>query len=205
MALSARQQIVLDTIRSFTEEHGFPPTVREIGAAVGLSSPATVQNHLKVLEEEGFIRRGSAKRRALELVDRKLRAVAGSGRSTVRSLPLVGRVAAGVPSLAEQTIDDYLELPTYLAPSDDCFILRVNGSSMIKAGIHHGDLVVVHRQESADNGDIVVAMVDEDATVKRFFLENGQVRLQPENDAMEPIVVPSARIAGKVVAVMRRL
>lgn len=205
MTLSERQHQVLEVIRSFTEAHGFPPTVREIGAAVGLSSPATVQNHLKVLEEEGMIRRGTSKRRALELLDRRGPHPSSRGSVGVRRLALVGRVAAGVPQLATESIDEYLELPTFLAPTGDCFLLRVRGSSMINAGILDGDLVVVHRQEAADNGDIVVAMVDEDATVKRFFREGGRVRLQPENDAMEPIIVSTARILGKVVSVMRRL
>ena len=205
MTISDRQRQVLEVIRSFTEVHGFPPTVREIGAAVGLSSPATVQNHLKTLEEQGLIRRGTSKRRALELVDRRSSQAAVRSPLGIRSLPLVGRVAAGMPQLAAENIDDYVELPAFLAPTDDCFLLRVRGSSMIKAGILDGDLVVVHRQETADNGDIVVAMVGEDATVKRFFREGGRLRLQPENDSMEPIIVPSARIVGRVVSVMRRL
>ncbi|NLT36199.1 MAG: transcriptional repressor LexA [Gaiellales bacterium] len=205
MTLSERQHQVLEVIRSFTEAQGFPPTIREIGAAVGLSSPATVHNHLRALEEQGLIRRGAAKRRALELLDGRGPRSSLRSSSAVRTLPLVGRVAAGVPQLATESIEEYVELPTFLAPAEDCFLLRVRGSSMINAGILDGDLVAVHRQETADNGDIVVAMVEEDATVKRFFREGGQVRLQPENDAMKPIVVPAARILGRVVSVMRRL
>jgi repressor LexA len=204
--LNDRQQAILDTIKSAVEHDGYPPTVREIGEAVGLSSPASVHNHLRILEQRGYIRRGSVKRRAIEVLN-------GSGRRSsseqVRGssflLPLVGRVAAGVPVLAEQNVEDMVEVPSYLAPAADCFLLRVRGSSMIKAGIMNGDLVVVRRQQVAENGDIVVALIDEEATVKRFFRETDVVRLQPENDGMEPLLVRDPRIVGRVVGVMRRL
>lgn len=206
MALTERQQAILDAIRRLSEQEGYPPTVREIGAAVGLSSPASVLNHLRALERSGHIKRGSLKRRALELV-RPGAGHGGSSRSGERvlHLPLVGRVAAGSPILAEENVEDVVEVPSFLATSGDCFLLRVKGTSMVKAGILDGDIVVVRRQETAANGDIVVAVIGEEATVKRFFKEKDHVRLQPENEEMEPILVHEPAIAGKVVGVMRRV
>jgi repressor LexA len=204
--LSDRQRAILDTIMNAVETHGYPPTVREIGEVVGLSSPASVHNHLRALEERGYIRRGASKRRALEVLDGVGHHAPGrSEQGSSELLPLVGRVAAGRPILAEQNVEDMVEVPGYLAPTPDCFVLRVRGSSMMKAGIIDGDLVVVRRQQDAANGDVVVALLDDEATVKRFFREADLVRLQPENDAMEPLLVRDPRILGKVVAVMRRL
>lgn len=207
MALTDRQEAILAAIRDLTHRNGYPPTVREIGAAVGLSSPASVQNHLRVLERNGYIRRGSLKRRALEVVrpaEEPREAAAGRGVGVV-GLPLVGRVAAGDPLLALEQIEDVLEVPSFLVHSGECFVLRVKGSSMVEAGILDGDLVVVRRQDTAGNGDIVVAVLGDEATVKRFFREQDHVRLQPENEEMDPILVRDPVIAGKVVGVMRRL
>lgn len=201
MDLTPRQQQIIEVIRSSIAEQGYPPTVREIGAAVGLSSPASVQNHLCVLEERGYIRRGAPRRRALELVATKLDASAP--RSVL--VPLVGRVAAGQPLLAEQNVEDVLELPPFLAQDEGCFVLQVQGTSMVGAGILDGDLVVVRHQDDAENGDIVVALLEDEATVKRFYRESDHVRLQPENSEMEPILTRDPRILGKVTGVMRRL
>ena len=209
-ALSDRQRQILRVIEEAVREQGYPPTVREIGSKVGLASPASVQSHLSALEAQGYIRRGASKRRALEV------ARSGAGGSMVkgafgaqgrglRPVPLIGRVAAGVPLLAEENIEESLDVPGFLGGDDDCFALRVTGTSMINAGIFDGDIVVVKRQETADDGDIVVATIADEATLKRFFREHDQVRLQPENDLMEPIYVRDPLIAGKVIAVMRRL
>lgn len=210
MDLSSRQSEILRMIEKSLLVQGYPPTVREIGQAVGLSSPASVQNHLTALEEKGYIRRGAAKRRAIEVVSGRLGALPtdgahARGQDTSAWLPLVGRVAAGAPLLADENVDESVQVPGFLANGDECFVLRVRGSSMINAGILDGDLVVVRHQESAENGDIVVALLGDDATLKRFFKEQGHVRLQPENDAMEPIVTRDPRILGKVTGVMRRV
>jgi repressor LexA len=204
--LPERQRLILQVIEDAVREQGYPPTVREIGSKVGLTSPASVQSHLASLEAQGYIRRGASKRRALELTQggRTVSGAAGSGRGS-RAVPLVGRVAAGQPLLAEENIEDSLDIPGFLGGDDGCFALRVTGTSMIKAGIFDGDIVVVKRQETADDGDIVVAVLTDEATLKRFFREEDQVRLQPENDLMEPIYTRDPLIAGKVIAVMRRL
>lgn len=202
MKQTDRQLQILRYIEDYLAERGYPPTVREIAAAVGLSSPASVHGYLAALEAKGCIRKGAAKRRALELV----RPV-DSGRragSSLRAVPLVGRVAAGTPILAEENVEEYVDLPAFLR-GGECFALRVSGDSMIKAGILDGDLVVVRRQETADDGDIVVALIDGEATLKRFFREQDRVRLQPENDDMEPLYVREPVIAGKVTGVLRRL
>lgn len=204
MALQGKQRQILEIIEDTVRRQGYPPTVREIGAAVGLSSPASVQGHLSALETMGYIRRGTAKRRALEVI----RPMDGRSRAEVlshSSVCLLGRVAAGTPLLAEENIEELIEIPGFLRGGEDCFALRVVGSSMVKAGILDGDIVVVRQQESADDGDIVVAMLDGEATVKRFFREADQVRLQPENDSMEPIYARDARVIGKVTGVLRRL
>jgi repressor LexA len=204
MELSGRQKAILEFIEEAIGSQGYPPTVREIGAAVGLASPASVHNHLEALENKGFIRRGAAKRRALEVV-RSLRAPeAGDGDGSV-GIPLVGKVAAGVPILAVESAEDVIHVPEFLGEADGCFALRVTGDSMIKAGILHGDVVVVKQQDTADDGDIVVAMLGEEATLKRFFREADQVRLQPENDGMSPIYTRHPRILGRVTGVLRRL
>ncbi len=194
--LTARQEQVLRFIREFTRANGYPPTVREIGSQLELSSPSTVHVHLGNLERLGYIRRDPSKPRALELVDAP---------RPLRPLPLVGQVAAGVPILAEQNIEDFVEVPALLRRSDDDFLLRVEGDSMIDAGIHNDDLIVVHRQATADNGDIVVALVGDEATTKRFYREAGRVRLQPANDLYEPIVLDDVELVGRVVGVLRRL
>ena len=205
--LPERQKLILQVIEDAVREQGYPPTVREIGSKVGLTSPASVQSHLSALEAQGYIRRGAAKRRALELTrvpKGGMGASGGPGRGS-RPVPLVGRVAAGAPLLAEENIEDSLDIPGFLGGNEDCFALRVTGTSMINAGIFDGDIVVVKRQETAEDGDIVVAVLTDDATLKRFFREEDQVRLQPENDLMEPIYARDPLIAGKVIAVMRKL
>lgn len=204
MELQERQQRILEVIEDAVRTQGYPPTVREIGAAVGLCSPASVQGHLSALEAMGYIRRGSSKRRALEVVrPSERRDASAAGRA--RGVPLIGRVAAGVPLLAEQNLDDTLEIPRFLGEEGSCFALRVTGSSMIKAGILDGDIVIVRQQETADDGDIVVALLEDEATLKRFYREAGRVRLQPENDSMQPILTRDPRIVGKVTGVLRRL
>ncbi len=204
MELPDRQQRILRFIEETVASQGYPPTVREIGLAVGLCSPASVQAHLGSLESKGLIRRGSAKRRALEIVKPSGKS-AGFNGSARTKIPLVGRVAAGAPLLAMESADEVIDFPDFLGEPDGCFALRVTGSSMINAGILHGDVVVVKRQETAEDGDIVVAMLDDEATLKRFFREADQVRLQPENDAMKPIFTRDPRIVGRVTGVLRRL
>ena len=192
-----KQQKILDFIRSEIETKGYPPSVREICAAVGLRSTSSVHMHLTQLEKQGVIRRDATKPRALELLDSPL--------SRGRSVPLVGKVTAGQPILAIENIEDYLIIPNDLAAQEeDLFALRVQGESMIEAGILDGDIVVVHSQEQAENGDIVVALIDDEATLKRIFYEDGHVRLQPENHAMAPIIVDHADVRGKLVALVRR-
>ena len=191
------QQKILDFIRSEIETKGYPPSVREICAAVGLRSTSSVHMHLTQLEKQGVIRRDATKPRALELLDSPL--------SRGRSVPLVGKVTAGQPILAIENIEDYLIIPNDLAAQEeDLFALRVQGESMIEAGILDGDIVVVHSQEQAENGDIVVALIDDEATLKRIFYEDGHVRLQPENHAMAPIIVDHADVRGNLVALVRR-
>ena len=190
------QQKILDFIKSEIEMKGYPPSVREICQAVGLKSTSTVHAHLNHLEEQGLIRRDSTKPRALEVLD--------GSHQRGRSVPLVGRVTAGQPILAVENIEDYLVLPQSMLGQDDVFCLRVQGESMIDIGILDGDIVVLRRQESADNGDIVVALVDDEATLKRIFYEDGHVRLQPENAAMAPIIVDNAAVLGKLIALFRQ-
>ncbi len=208
--ITKRQQQIYDFIRSYQQEKGYPPSVREMAAAVGLSSPSTVHAHLNALEEHGLIKRDATKPRALELFNedgssaKLARVEENPSRGTV-SLPLVGRVAAGIPILAEQNVEDTFTLPTEIATDSCSFILEVHGDSMINAGIYNGDYIVVREQPNAMNGEIVVAMIDGSATVKTFYKECGRVRLQPENDAMEPIYATNPTILGKVVALMRRL
>jgi repressor LexA len=204
--LPERQRLILQVIEDTVREHGYPPTVREIGSAVGLRSPASVHAHLAALEAQGYIRRGGAsKRRALELTKPLRGSAAGAGYRGLRPVPLVGRVAAGQPLLADENIEDSLDIPGFLGGDESCFALRVTGNSMINAGIFDGDIVVVKRQETAEDGDIVVAVLTDEATLKRFYKDADQVRLQPENDLMEPIFARDPLIAGKVIAVMRKL
>jgi repressor LexA len=208
--LTGRQREIWDFLVKYVDRQGYPPTVREIGDAVGLASPSTVHAHLANLERAGMLRRDPTKPRALELVAN--RRAARPGRSPeVHTLPLVGQIAAGGPLLAEQNIEDYLAVPEPLSRGgEEEFLLRVRGDSMVNAGILDGDYVVVRRQTDARNGDIVVALAGDDeatdeATVKRFFREDGRVRLQPENDALEPIYAGHVQILGKVIGVFRRL
>lgn len=201
--LTDRQRQILDFIRAEIHRRGFPPSVREIGEAVGLSSSSTVHSHLAALEEKGFLRRDPSKPRALEVLDYRDtdRAIDYDG---VRAVPLVGQVAAGAPLLAAENIEATMSLPVEMA-DESTFILRVRGDSMIEAGILDGDFVVVRQQSSASNGEIVVALLEDDATVKRFFKEADRVRLQPENSALEPIYARDVTILGKVVALFRRM
>ncbi|HLW37406.1 MAG TPA: transcriptional repressor LexA [Candidatus Eremiobacteraceae bacterium] len=192
-----RQQAILDVIRDFTREHGYPPSVREIGERVGLSSSSTVQCHLRTLEKKGLIRRDPTKPRAL---------VSGSDATRdVITVPILGRVAAGVPITAVENIEDEFTLPSSFIKRSDSFMLRVKGDSMVDAAILDGDLVLVSPQQVANNGEIVVADIDGEATVKRFYKEENRVRLQPENKFMEPIYTDRATILGKVTAVIRKL
>jgi repressor LexA len=214
--LTARQQEIWNYLVEYVDSHGYPPTVREIGERVGLASPSTVHAHLANLERAGLLRRDPTKPRALELIGRERREAAPAAAAVtatpepadVARLPLIGEIAAGGPLLAEQNIEDYVELPERLAKGD--FLLRVKGESMIDAGILDGDLVIVQRAQDARNGEIVVALAGDDesadeATVKTFYREDGRVRLQPENAAMEPIYARHVQILGRVVGVFREL
>jgi repressor LexA len=200
--LTKRQQEIFDFIKRYSAKYGYPPTVRDIGKAVGLASSSTVHAHLANLERIGLLRRDPSKPRAIELLDRAVEGV----RSIVRSdagLPVVGSVAAGQPVLAEENIEEYVPVPTLAGGEEGGYLLRVRGDSMKDAGIMEGDLVVVREQKTAKNGDIVVALVGEEATVKRFFRESDHIRLQPENDAHEPIRSREVQVLGRVVGLMR--
>jgi repressor LexA len=202
--LTGRQQEIWDFLVDYVDAHGYPPTVREIGEAVGLASPSTVHAHLANLERAGLLKRDPTKPRAVELVGRERREAPASA---LEKLPLLGQIAAGGPLLAEQDIEDHLAVPETLRGD---FLLRVKGDSMINAGILDGDIVVVQRAQEARNGEIVVALAGDDesadeATVKRFFRESGRVRLQPENDALEPIYSAHVQILGRVTGVFRSL
>jgi repressor LexA len=206
--LTGRQQEIWKFLTDYVDEHGYPPTVREIGEAVGLASPSTVHAHLANLERAGLIKRDPTKPRALEL--RRDPKPETARVEDVHRLPLLGEIAAGGPLLAEQNVEEYVAVPEPLARGGEEFLLRVKGDSMIDAGILEGDLVVVRRQQDARNGDIVVALAGADetadeATVKRFFRENGRIRLQPENDALEPIYTDYVEVLGKVTGVFRSL
>ena len=203
--LTARQREIWSFVVDYSDRHGYPPTVREIGEAVGLASPSTVHAHLANLERAGLLRRDPTKPRALEVVGRAR--ASDVEPAALPKLPLLGQIAAGGPLLAEQNVEDEIAVPETLHGD---FLLRVKGDSMIEAGILEGDLVVVQRAQDARNGDIVVALAGDDetadeATVKRFFRENGRVRLQPENSALEPIYADYVQILGKVVGVFREL
>ena len=203
MDLTKRQQEIFDFIKRYSAKYGYPPTVRDIGKAVGLASSSTVHAHLANLERIGLLRRDPSKPRAIELLDR----AAAGVRNLVQppGLPLVGQVAAGQPILAEENIEEYVQTPPVAGGEEGDYLLRVRGESMKDAGILEGDLVVVRPQETAQDGEIVVALVGEEATVKRFFQEADHVRLQPENDAMAPIRSRDVRVLGKVVGLMRSI
>jgi repressor LexA len=201
--LTKRQQEIFDFIKRYSAKYGYPPTVRDIGKAVGLTSSSTVHAHLSNLERVGLLRRDPSKPRAIELLDRAVggvKSLVGQG-----GLPLVGQVAAGSPVLAEENIEEYIQVPEIAGGDEGEYILRVRGESMKDAGIIEGDFVVVRPQDTAADGEIVVALVGEEATVKRFFREKDHIRLQPENEDMEPIRSKDVRVLGRVVGVFRRV
>ena len=197
------QARILAYIQEVIDTRGYPPSVREIGEAVGLRSTSTVHGHLTRLEKKGLLHRDAMKPRAMGL-SRSASYAGTIDDNRVCQIPVVGRVAAGQPILAEESIDEQMVLPVDLVGEGEHFILRVRGDSMIQAGIFNDDYIVVRKQPDANNGEIVVALVEDDATVKRFYKENGHFRLQPENDAMEPIIVSSVQILGKVVSLLRK-
>ncbi len=203
--LTARQREILAFVNDHSAQHGYPPTVREIGTAVGLTSSSTVHAHLANLERLGLLRRDPAKPRALNLVGRQS-APAPEAPAGIRMLPLLGQIAAGAPLLAEGHVEELLPVPELLTASGENFLLRVRGESMIDDGIHDGDYVVVRRQETADNGEIVAALVDGgEATVKRLHREHDRIRLQPANASMAPIYADDVVVLGRVVGVFRRI
>jgi repressor LexA len=198
--LTKRQREIFDYIRRYLRKYGYPPTVREIGSALGLHSPSTVHAHLAKLEQIGMLRRDPTKPRAIELmVGKARRALKGPG------IPVVGNVAAGEPILAEENIEDYYELPSVIGGEGDDYILKVRGDSMKDAGILEGDFVVVRPTDEAANGEIVVALLGDEATVKRFYRERNAIRLEPENEAHEPIRTQEAELLGKVIGVFRQV
>ncbi len=203
--LSKRQQDILEFIKKEVKLKGYPPSVREIGEAVGLASSSTVHGHLARLESKGLIRRDPTKPRAIEILDQDDSSLLFN--SSIVNVPIIGKVTAGQPITAIENVDDYFPIPNrYVSPDETVFMLEIMGDSMIEAGIFDGDLVLVRQQKSANNGDIVVAMTEDDeATVKRFFKEKDYFRLQPENSTLEPIILKEVSILGKVIGVYRTL
>lgn len=201
--LTKRQAQIYDYICGEVADKGYPPSVREIANAVGLSSPSTVHTHLQVLEDKGYIKRDLSKPRALEIIGKDPTSAPTGSMERVTSIPLVGRVAAGAPILAEQNVEAMIPLPEAIVGDSASFVLRVQGESMIQAGIFNGDFVVVKEQNDAVNGQIVVALIDDEATVKTFYREKDRIRLQPENPTMAPIYVKDPIILGRVVALVR--
>lgn len=197
--ISDKQREILEYIKKEILNRGYPPAVREICEAVDLKSTSSVHSHLETLEKNGYIRRDPTKPRAIEIIDENFNLT----RREVVNVPMIGRVAAGQPILAVENIDNYFPIPAEFMPNEESFMLRVKGESMINVGILDGDNILVKRQKDARNGDIVVALVDDSATVKTFYKENGHIRLQPENDDMDPIIVPDCEILGKVFGVFR--
>ncbi len=197
--ITAKQREILEYIKNEILKKGYPPTVREICETVHLKSTSSVHSHLESLEKNGYIRRDPTKPRAIEICDDSFQMV----RTEMVSIPIVGNVAAGQPILAEENIEEYFPVPADVVPKGESFILNVRGDSMINAGILNGDRLFVNMCSTAQNGDIVVALVDDSATVKRFYKENGHIRLQPENDTMEPIIVDDCQIMGKVFGIFR--
>ena len=199
--LGERQKQILQCISDYTDEHGYPPTVREIGELVGLSSSSTVHAHLGILEREGYISRDAVLTRAIRLVKNPFK----TSNSKIRKLPIVGNVAAGNLNLAVEDIEDLYPVPDHMLSGSDGFMLRVKGDSMIEDGIREGDLVVVRIQNTAKNGDTIVAMVDDEATVKRFYKEKDRIKLQPANSSMKPMYFDNINIVGKVVGLIREM
>lgn len=197
--ISDKQAQILEYIKDQIMEKGYPPAVREICEAVHLKSTSSVHSHLATLEKRGYIRRDPTKPRAIEICDDNFQML----RTETASLPVVGRVAAGEPILAEQNIESYFPVPAEYVPRGESFVLKVHGTSMINAGIMDGDYIFVNSCRNAENGEIIVALIDDSATVKRFYKEDGHIRLQPENDEMEPIIVEDCQILGKVFGVYR--
>ncbi|MCT4543970.1 MAG: transcriptional repressor LexA [Vallitalea sp.] len=198
--LSEKQNKILNFIKKEILSKGYPPSVREICNAVGLKSTSTVHGHLERLEKKGIIRRDPTKPRAIEIIDESISPI----RREMVSVPIIGKVAAGEPLLAVENIEEYFPIPTEYMPNKQTFMLNVKGNSMIDAGIYDGDLILVQQQNNADNQDIVVALVDDSVTVKRFFREADHIRLQPENRFMEPIILDDVTILGKVIGLFRR-
>lgn len=198
--ISPKQTEILEYIKSQIINKGYPPAVREICEAVHLKSTSSVHSHLETLEKNGYIRRDPTKPRAIEIVDDEFNLT----RREIVNIPLLGRVAAGEPIFAEQNIEGYFPLLSEDMPTGEAFMLKVRGESMINVGIYDGDQIIVHKQNTANNGDLIVALVDDSATVKTFYKEKGHYRLQPENDTMDPIIVDQVEILGKVAGLYRR-
>lgn len=199
--ISEKQQLILDYIKEEILKKGYPPTVREICERVGLRSTSSVHSHLNTLEENGYIRRDPTKPRAIEIIDDEF----GLTRRDITNIPIIGRVAAGEPLLAVENIEDYFSLPTEFLPNNETFILKIQGESMINIGFYDGDFLIVEKVNSANNGDVVVALIDDSVTVKTFYKEDGYIRLQPENDNMDPIIVDDCTIVGKAYALYRNI
>ena len=197
--ITEKQSEILEYIKAQILERGFPPAVREICEAVHLKSTSSVHSHLETLEKDGYIRRDPTKPRAIEILDESFNLT----RREMAQVPIIGRVAAGEPLLAEQNIEDYFPIPVERLPNNQTFLLRVRGDSMVNVGILDGDYILVEQRPTAENGEIVVALVEDGATVKRFFKEDGHYRLQPENDAMDPIIVDEVTILGKMIGLLR--
>jgi repressor LexA len=207
MDLTKRQQEIFDFIRRYSAKYGYPPTVRDIGKAVGLASSSTVHAHLANLEKIGLLRRDPSKPRAIELLDRAVGNAVGTVRGVIgaEGLPVLGAVAAGQPMLAEENIEEYVTIPDIAGGREGEYLLRIRGDSMVEAGILEGDHVVVHPQDTAQDGQIVVALLGEEATVKRYFKEPDHIRLQPENETMEPIRSKEVKVLGRVVGLLRQV
>lgn len=197
--ITGKQSEILEYIKKEILNKGYPPTVRDICEAVNLKSTSSVHSHLETLEKNGYIRRDPTKPRAIEIVDDNF----NLSRREFVNVPIIGNVAAGQPLLAVENIDNYFPIPTEYMPNAESFMLKVKGESMINAGIFDGDIIIVEKQNTARNGEIIVALVDDSATVKTFYKEEGHIRLQPENDTMDPIIVPDCTILGKVFGVFR--
>lgn len=199
--ITDKQREIIEYIKEMILKKGYPPAVREICEAVHLKSTSSVHSHLESLEKNGYIRRDPTKPRTIEILDDDFALT----RRELVNVPVIGTVAAGVPILAEQNIEDYLPIPAEILPNKEVFMLKVKGNSMIEAGIYNGDKVIVAKQPNAENGDKVVALVDDSATVKTFYKENGHFRLQPENSSMDPIILDQVEILGKVIGLFRMM